>query len=71
MRLPKNKVNKIEKLGKSSKIVHNLYLELRDYLIDSLDLDVNFVIDNLNSVINDDMTADDLVSAIEEELEDR
>lgn len=70
MGLPKNKVNKIEKLGKSSKIVHNLYLELRDYLIDGLDLDVNFVIDNLNSIINDDLTADDLISAINEELED-
>lgn len=71
MKLPKYRIEKIKKLGKSSKIVHSLYCELKDYLIDDLDLDVNFVIDNLNSIINDDLTADDLISAINEELEDK
>lgn len=71
MKLPKYKEEELKKLGKAAETAHKLYCKYRDYLIDDLDLDVNLVIDNLNSVLNDDMTAEAFISAINEELEDR
>lgn len=71
MKLPKYRIEELKRFGKAADTVHKLYCEYRKYLIEDLDLDENFVLDNLESVINDDMTADGLISAINDELEDR
>lgn len=70
MKLTKQKIDEIKELGKSAKIVQQLYHKLQNYLIDELDLDVNFVIDNLNSIVNDDLTSEELIKIIQDELEE-
>lgn len=71
MELPKYRIEEIKRMGKAADIAHRLYCKYKDYLINDLDLDVNLVIDNLNSLINDDMSSADFISVINEELEDR
>lgn len=68
MKLPKYRIEELKRLEKHAKIVHKLYFELKKYLIDELDLEDNFVIDNLNSLANDDLTADYFIKDIIKEL---
>lgn len=68
MKLPKYRIEELKRLEKHAKVVHKLYFELKNYLIDELDLDVNFVIDNLNNLANDDLTADYFIKDIIKEL---
>ena len=55
MKLPKYRIKEIEKLYKYSKEVYNLYFQIKDYLINNLELDEESIIDNLNSIVNNDM----------------
>lgn len=71
MQLSKMQKSKIERLGKAAKTARDLHFELKAYLIDKLYLDEDFVLDNLNSILNDEMEADVFISAINEELEDK
>ncbi len=71
MKLPKYRKEQIKKLGKHAEIVHKLYWELKDYLIDDLELDINFVIDNINGLVNCDMNSDDFIKFLKEEMEGR
>lgn len=70
-KLPKYREEEIKRFGKAAYKVHRLYVEYRKYLIEELELDEDFVLDNLESIINDDMTAEDLIQSINKELEDR
>lgn len=71
MKLPKYRIKEIEKLYKYSKEVYNLYFQIKDYLINNLELDEESIIDNLNSIVNNDMSAEDMLDYLKEELEDK
>lgn len=71
MKLPKYRIKEIEKLCKYSKEVYNLYFQIKDYLINNLELDEESIIDNLNSIVNNDMSAEDMLDYLKEELEDK
>lgn len=71
MKLPKYRIEELKRLEKHAKIVHKLYFELKKYLIDELELDINFVIDNINGLVNCDMNSDDFIKFLKEEMEGR
>ena len=64
--MPKEVIQKLKRYAKIAEELHKLHIELADYFIDE-GLDVNFVIENLNSMESGDLTQKDLLKIFKDE----